>query len=74
MNERLNSIMSSYEGTGEELIPLLQQVQEEFGFLSEENMLDIARFIGVPASRVYAIATFYAQVRFTPVGRKQVMG
>ncbi len=73
MNERLNSIMSSYEGASEELIPLLQQVQEEFGYLSEESMLDIARFIGVPQSRVYAIATFYAQFRFTPIGRNHVM-
>ena len=73
MNERLNSIMSSYDGAGEELIPLLQQVQEEFGYLSEDSMLDIARFIGVPESRVYAIATFYAQFRFTPIGRNHVM-
>lgn len=73
MNERLNSVLSSYEGTGEELIPLLQQVQEEFGYLSEESMLEIARFVGVPESRVYAIATFYAQFRFTPIGRNHVM-
>lgn len=73
MDERLSTILSSYEGKREELIPMLQRVQEEFGYLSEEAMLDIARFLNVPESRVYAIATFYAQFRFTPIGKKHVM-
>ena len=73
MEERLNTIFSSYEGKTEELIPLLQQVQEEFGYLSEQAMLDIAEFIGIPESKVYAVATFYAQFRFTPIGKNHVM-
>ena len=36
-------------------------------------MRRIARFIRVPESQVYAVATFYAQFRFTPIGRKHVM-
>ena len=73
MEERLGAILSRYEGRGHELIPILQQVQREFGYLHEEAMLGIARFVRVPESRVYAIATFYAQFRFTPIGRKHVM-
>ena len=72
MEERLNSILSSYEGKREELIPILQQVQKEFGYLPEQTMLEIAQFIGVPESHVYGVATFYAQFRFTPIGRKHV--
>lgn len=72
MEERLNSILSSCEGRRDELIPLLQQVQEEFGYLSEHAMLEIARVVGVPESQVYAVATFYAQFRFTPIGKKHV--
>ena len=68
-----DAIFSSFEGKAEELIPILQRVQEEFGYLSEESMLDIARFTRVAESRVYAVATFYAQFRFTPIGRTHVM-
>jgi len=67
-----DAIFSAYEGKRDELIPILQQVQEEFGYLSEEAMLAIARFTGVPESGVYAVATFYTQFRFTPIGRKHV--
>jgi len=72
MEECLNSILSSYEGKREELIPILQQVQKEFGYLPEQTMLKIAQFTGVPESHVYGVATFYAQFRFTPIGRKHV--
>ena len=73
MEKQLNSILSSYQGKKEELIPVLQQVQEEIGYLPEQAMLEIARFTRVPESKVYAIATFYAQFRFTPIGRNHIM-
>jgi len=73
MEKDLSEVLSSYEGKRDELIPILQQVQEEFGYLPEEAMLGIARFTGVPESAVYAVATFYAQFRFTPIGRNHIM-
>ncbi len=73
MKERLKTILSSYEGKTEELIPILQDVQAKLGYLPEKAMLEIARFTGVPESRVYAVATFYAQFRFTPIGRNHIM-
>ena len=73
MEEHLKAILSSYKGKRDELIPILQQVQTEFGYLPEQAMLEIAQFVGVPESQVYAVASFYAQFRFTPVGRNMVM-
>ncbi len=73
MEAVMNDIFSDYEGKREEIIPILQKVQEKVGYLSEEAMSDIARFTRVPASNVFAVATFYAQFRFTPRGKKHVM-
>jgi len=73
MKDRLESVFSSFEGGADELIPILQAVQAEFGYLPEEAMTEVARFARVPQSRVYAVATFYAQFRFSPVGRTHVM-
>jgi NADH-quinone oxidoreductase subunit E len=73
MEERLSTIFSSFEKRPDSLIPVLQRVQEEFGYLPEEAMISIAKAIGVPESRVYAVASFYAQFRFTPMGRNHVM-
>jgi len=73
MEARLEKVFSSYEGRRDELIPLLQDVQEELGYLPDEAMMAIGRFAGVPESGVYAVATFYAQFRFAPIGRNHIM-
>ena len=70
--ELLEQILASYKGEKEELVPILQEVQENFGYLPEKTMLEIARFIGVPESHVYSVASFYAQFRLLPLGRKRV--
>ena len=73
MEGTLNEIFSVFEGKEEELIPLLQGVQSRLGYLPEEGMQGIARFLGIAESRVYAVATFYAQFRFTPIGKQHVL-
>jgi len=73
MEENLKAILSRYKGKNNELIPILQEVQEEFGYIPEEAMTEVAKFLGVPKSRVYSVTTFYAQFRLTPIGRNHIM-
>ncbi len=73
MEKRLETVFSEFKGSKEELIPLLQKVQEEFGYLPKEAMYKIGRFAGIPESKVYAVATFYAQFRFSPMGKNLIM-
>ncbi len=54
------------------LIPLLQEVQDAHGFLSKDSIVQIGQHLGLPASKVYGVATFYNQFRFTPKGRFHV--
>ena len=70
MRERLNEILSSYQGKREELIPILQQVQQVFGYLPEPAMRGIAKFLKLPESTVFGVGTFYAQFKLVPSGRK----
>jgi len=71
--ECLDAVLTSFEGKRDELIPILQRVQEELGYLPENAMFEIARFARVPESAVYAVATFYAQFRFAPIGKNHIM-
>jgi NADH-quinone oxidoreductase subunit E len=73
MTSSLSEILSTYEGTPGELIPILQKVQAELGYLSEEAMNKIAEFCRVAESKVFGIASFYAQFRFVPLGRTQIV-
>ena len=72
MEEQIATILSSFEGQGDDVIPILQKVQEELGYLPEESMEKISRHTGVPMSKVYGVATFYTMFRFKPVGKNHV--
>lgn len=72
MQNAVDSILTAYTGMDMELIPILQDVQKEFGYLSEDSMKMVARFLRIPESSVYGVATFYEQFRFTPVGKTKI--
>ncbi len=65
-------IGSQGELTGDSLIPLLQEAQGEWGYLSPGSMEEIAAAVKVPVSRVYGVATFYRQFRLAPLGEHVV--
>ena len=69
----VEEVLSAHKGQRGELILLLQEVQAKLGYLPDRAMLRIARFIKVPESQVFGAASFYAQFRFIPAGRRRVM-
>lgn len=61
-------IVARYPAGRESLIPVLQDVQGKFGYLSEESMRELSRQTGISENETYGVATFYTQFRFTPPG------
>lgn len=72
IKEKLDEILSHYDGQKEELIPILQDSQEQFRYLPDEVMRRIAKFLRLSESTVYGVVTFYAQFKLTPTGRRTV--
>lgn len=58
-----------YVGEDGVLIPALQKVQAEDGYISRERIIEIHRQSGIPLALIYGVATFYSQFRLHPVGR-----
>ncbi|MCJ7426688.1 MAG: NADH-quinone oxidoreductase subunit NuoE [Dehalococcoidales bacterium] len=54
------------------LIPILQKVQKELGYLPREAMAEIARFLDIPEIDVYGVVTFYNQFRLNPPGKHSI--
>ncbi len=72
VKEQLDELLSPYSGESGELIPILQEVQERFGYLPRQVMQKIAKFLSLPESTVYGVSTFYAQFKFVPTGKRIV--
>ncbi len=67
--ERLCAILDKHQRDAARLIPILQEVQEEYRYLPEEVMTFVATALDLPPARVYGVATFYAHFALEPKGR-----
>lgn len=70
--ELIEGIVRRYDGEVGMLIPMMQDLQAEQGYLPAEQLRRLAKRLAVPLSRVYAVATFYASFRLAPKGQHEV--
>jgi NADH-quinone oxidoreductase E subunit len=56
----------------DDLIPILQEIQDSIGYLSEEAIVKVGKHLNIPASKVYGLATFYNQFRFEAKGKYHI--
>jgi len=69
MDQAFQSLLDQWRDVKGNVIPLLQKTQEIFGYLPQDAMREIARVTDASPSEIYGVATFYAQFRFTPMGK-----
>ena len=69
---KLDAILSRYEGGAADLIPVLQDVQDEFNYLPKDELKVVAGRLQVPLTQVYSVATFFKMFSLEPKGRHQV--
>jgi len=70
--EELSLILERHRGEHKGLIPILLEVQKEFGYLPREAMKRVAEFLGIKPVDVWGVATFFNQFRLTPLGKNHV--
>ncbi|MFA6003907.1 MAG: NADH-quinone oxidoreductase subunit NuoE [Elusimicrobiota bacterium] len=70
MKLSLDRIVAKYPNAARSaLIPMLQDVQANVGYVSREAMQRIARHLGLSTVKVFGVASFYNQFRFQAPGR-----
>jgi NADH-quinone oxidoreductase subunit E len=73
MSRKVESVLEKYpDASRDSLIPILQDVQEAEGFISKESVEEVGEYLNLPASKIYGVATFYNQFRFTPLGKYHI--
>ncbi|MBI5395713.1 MAG: NADH-quinone oxidoreductase subunit NuoE [Verrucomicrobia bacterium] len=69
----LDRVLAKFPEPGSsDVIPLLQAVQETYGYLPREAIELLSKRTRIPLTQIYGVATFYAQFSFTPRGRHMV--
>ncbi|TAN39249.1 MAG: NAD(P)H-dependent oxidoreductase subunit E [Nitrospirae bacterium] len=69
MKEKLNKILQEYKTKEANIIYLLQETEEVFGYIPREAVDYFAEELSIAPSRFYGVATFYAQFHLNPRGK-----
>jgi NADH-quinone oxidoreductase E subunit len=67
--KKFREILDEYSGKKWALIPLLQNIQEEFGYIPKEGIESIASALKIFPSKIQGVITFYAQFSMVPKGK-----
>lgn len=69
----LDGILTSFQIANDgDLIPILQQIQKEYGYLPPDVLLEVSKKTGIPAGRIYGVVTFYEQFHLEPHGHHTI--
>jgi NADH-quinone oxidoreductase subunit E len=73
MKKKIEDLLFKYShASRDNLIPILQEIQDEIGFLSEESIVLVAKHLNMPTSKIYGLATFYNQFWFQPKAKYHI--
>lgn len=59
--------------TREELIPILQEINRQYGFIPSQGLEEVARLLQIPKSQVFSVATFYHMLNVKEMGRHIIL-
>ncbi len=66
---KVDRILAENDYSESRLIPILQEVQNVYKYLSKDVISYVANSLGIPPSKVYGVATFYAHFSLKPKGK-----
>ncbi|MCK5506812.1 MAG: NAD(P)H-dependent oxidoreductase subunit E [Thermodesulfovibrionia bacterium] len=69
MREKLDIVIEKYRQEEGNVISLLQDIQEEIGYIPEDAVAYVSKRVGIPESSFFGVATFYAQFYLKPRGK-----
>jgi len=72
-NSNVDVVLEKYLHHGREsLIPILQEIQDNLGYIPESALEQVGKTLKIPTSKIYGLATFYNQFRFVPKGKYHI--
>jgi NADH:ubiquinone oxidoreductase subunit E len=72
MEQTFDKILSNHLKDGYNILSILQDVQENFGYIPEEAVNWFSKKLNIPASRFYGVTTFYTQFHLKPRGKNVI--
>ena len=71
-DEEMNSILEKYSKDKSNLIQILNEVQENYGYIPKYSQISISEYLDIPLVEIYGVITFYARFTLKPKGKYNI--
>ena len=71
-DEKLQEILHKYEKDKSNLIQILNEVQEAYGYISKNSQNEISEYLEIPLAEIYGVITFYSRFTLEPKGKYNI--
>ena len=72
VREETKSILAKYEKDKSNLIQVLNEVQEHFGYIPPKAQMEISEYLGIEMAEIYGVITFYSRFTLKPKGKYNI--
>ena len=72
IKEDMKKILEVYKVEKENLIPILNDVQEKYGYIPKIAQLEISNYLNVPMAEIFGVITFYSRFTLEPKGKYNI--
>lgn len=69
---KMQEILNTYVQDKSNLIQILNEVQEYYGYVPEKAMFAISEYLSIPMAEIYGVVTFYARFTLKPKGKYHI--
>ena len=71
-DEKMEQILNKYTKDKSNLIQILNEVQESYGYISKKSQLAISEYLNMPMAEIYGVITFYSRFTLKPKGKYNI--
>ena len=71
-DEFLSKLFEKYEPIKDNLIQMLNEIQEHYGYIPMKAQQELSEFLKLPMAEIYGVITFYSRFTLKPKGKYNV--
>ena len=72
IRQEVQEMIKAYKPEKDNLIQILNEVQEKYGYIPKIAQMEISKYLGVPMAEIYGVITFYARFTLEPKGKYNI--
>ena len=72
IKNEIKDILNKYQKEKDELISILNDIQEKYGYIPKQAQIEISEHLSIPMAEIYGVITFYSRFTLEPKGKYNI--